>query len=269
MHAPAPRLAILGLGNMGEAILRGLTGRDSAPASFVCLYDPSSARQEALADLAAVQWHASAADAVRDADLVLLAVKPQAMAGLLDEMAPIAAARLFVSIAAGITTSYIEARLPGARVVRTMPNTPLLVGKGVVALCAGRSASSEDLAAAKSLFPGAMLLDVEEPVMDAVTAVSGSGPAYFFAFVEALASAARDQGFNADTAYRLAAGTFIGAAALLEQSGASAAELRSRVTSPGGTTQAALTVLREADLAGIVRTAVDAATRRGQELSQS
>lgn len=255
---------------MGEAIRRGLARRNPAPASFVRLYDPDSARREALADLAPVDWRASAADAARDADVVLLAVKPQAMAGLLDEMAPLGAGRLFVSIAAGITTGHIESRLAGARVVRAMPNTPLLVGKGVVALCAGRSATAEDLAAARSLFPGATLLDVEESLMDAVTAVSGSGPAYFFAFVEALASAARAQGFDPDTACRLAAGTFIGAAALLEHSGAGdAAELRRRVTSPGGTTEAALKVFREADLPGIVQAAVDAATRRGRDLSQS
>jgi pyrroline-5-carboxylate reductase len=148
-----------------------------------------------------------------------------------------------------------------------MPNSPLLVGKGLVALAAGSTATDGDLSTARSIFPGATLLEVKESLMDAVTAVSGSGPAYFFAFVEALAAAGRKQGFDAETAQRLATGTFIGAAALLESSSTGAAELRRRVTSPGGTTEAALAVLKDRKFDELIAAAVEAATRRGGELS--
>ena len=265
-----PKLAVLGFGNMGEAIVRALLAQDGGAATSwaeLYIYDPSEARRAAGADLPAVTWAASAADPVAAADVVLLAVKPQTMAKLLGEIGPAAGDRLIVSIAAGITSRYVESRLPGARVIRTMPNTPLLVGRGLVALCRGTTASAEDLAIARSLFGDATLLEVEENLMDAVTAVSGSGPAYFFAFVDALAAAAREQGFDAATAYCLAAGTFTGAAALLEQSGASIEVLRRRVTSPGGTTEAALKVFAERGLEEMVREAVAAAAVRGRELS--
>jgi pyrroline-5-carboxylate reductase len=266
----ALKLAVLGFGNMGEAIVRGLvTSMRTADDPSISIYDPAEARRAAGADLASVRWSAGAAEAVAGADVVLLAVKPQAMGELLGKIAPVAGGRLIVSVAAGITSQYMESRLPGTRVIRTMPNTPLLAGKGIVALCRGTTASANDLLIARLLFPGATLLEVQENLMDAVTALSGSGPAYFFAFVEALAAAAREQGFDAETAYRLAAGTFIGAAALLEHSGAPAAALRQRVTSPGGTTEAALEVLAERGLERMVREAVAAAIERGRELSEA
>ena len=265
----AESLAVLGCGNMGEAILRALLRDSAAAPRGVFAFDPNDSRSKALDDLRDLQWSARAADAVARADVVLLAVKPQSMAALLREIAPAANGRLVVSIAAGITTEFIESQLAGARVVRAMPNTPLLVGKGLVALCPGASATGDDPGRARSLFPGATLLDVGEEQMDAVTAVSGSGPAYFYAFVEALAAAAQQQGFDAETAGRLAAGTFIGAAALLESAGTTAAELRRRVTSPGGTTEAALKVFEDRQLDATVRAAVSAAVKRGQELATS
>ena len=268
MHATAD-LAVLGLGNMGEAILRGLSRRNDGAARTIIAFDPSPERGTALSDLRGLAMADSAARAVAAAPVVLLAVKPQVMAEVLREIAPVAAGRLVVSIAAGIGTGFVESRLPGARVVRTMPNIPLIAGKGVVTLCLGASAGSGDVEVARRLFPGATVLEVKEELMDATTAVSGSGPAYFFAFVEALAVAAEAQGFERTTAYALAAGTFTGAAALLEQSAVDAAELRRRVTSPGGTTAAALKVFEEGELAGLVGRAVAAATRRGRELSRA
>ena len=267
------RLAVLGFGNMGEAIVRALLGCEqnaaAAVVSQIVIFDPMEARRAAAMGFTSVIWARTPADAVSAADVVLLAVKPQAIPALLKDIARVASGRLIVSIAAGITTNDLESQLPGARVVRTMPNTPLLVGKGLVALCRGAGASGDDLASARNLFPGATLLEVEERLMDAVTAVSGSGPAYFFAFVEALALAATEQGFDPHTAYRLAAGTFSGAAALLEKSGASAEELRRRVTSPGGTTEAALKVLSERGLSEMIRNAVAAATERGRQLANA
>lgn len=258
-------LAVIGCGNMGEAIIRAIL-RSPAPWWELRAFDPDAQRRQALLDLD-MQWADSPAAAAAGADVILIAVKPQTMLKALGELGSAAAGRLVVSIAAGVTTRSIEAKLAGARVVRTMPNTPLLVGKGLVALSAGSTASAADLETARSIFPGATLLDVDEGMMDAVTAISGSGPAYFFAFVEALAAAGREQGFDAEPAARLAAGTFIGAAALLEASSADVSELRRRVTSPGGTTEAALAVLGERNFDEMVAAAVEAATRRGRALS--
>jgi pyrroline-5-carboxylate reductase len=176
---------------------------------------------------------------------------------------------LFVSVAAGVTTAKLESQLPGGRVVRTMPNTPLLAGRGVVAMCRGGSATEEDLDLAASLFAGALVERLDESQMDAATAVSGSGPAYFFRFVEALAEAGVAAGLPADAAARLARETCIGAAALLDQQPElDPAELRRRVTSPGGTTAAALEAFGAGGLADLVDTAVAAAARRGKSLSR-
>ena len=260
-------LAVIGCGNMAEAILRGLV-RGGGDMRFIG-FDPSGSRRGALADVPGLTFAESAADAVRAADLVLIATKPQVIDTALGEVAAVALGKLFVSIAAGTTSARLEALLPGGRVVRTMPNTPLLIGRGVVGLCRGATATAEDITTAKTLFPSAELFDLDESQMDALTAVSGSGPAYFFAFTEALAAAAESQGFDKSTAYRLAAATFTGSAALLEQSDEDAAALRRRVTSPNGTTAAALASFESAELTRTVADAVAAATRRGRELAGS
>ena len=261
-------LAVLGGGNMGLAILRGLARHPQPSAPAVLAYDPDPARQQDLTTIAGVQVASSPAEAIEPADVVLLAVKPQVMAQAVGPIAPLAGGKLFVSIAAGTPTARLEAWLPGGRVVRAMPNTPLMAGRGVVGLCRGATATEADLATARRLFPGATLVVVDENRMDAVTAISGSGPAYFFAFVEALAAAAEREGFDRHTAYHLSAETFLGAARLLEQSDESAATLRQRVTSPGGTTAAALEALAHGGLDRIVAEAVRAAADRGRELSQ-
>lgn len=253
---------------MGEAILGGLADRPGHGFSPIRVFDPNADRRTALSQIPGVQAVTDPVAAVEPAQVVLLAVKPQTMAQALAPVAHLAAGKIFVSIAAGTTSKRLETLLPGGRVIRTMPNTPLMVGRGVVGLSRGESATAQDLEVARRLFPGAALVDVEESRMDALTAVSGSGPAYFFAFVEALAAAAREQGFDAETACRLAVTTFTGAAALLQQSGEDAAELRNRVTSPGGTTAAALEVFDRDDLRRVVSDAVTAAARRGRELSQ-
>ena len=266
----SPTLAVIGCGNMAEAILRGLAaagGRN--PFGRVLGYDPSADRKKHLVGVAKLNYSVSAVNAIEASRVVLIATKPQVVAEALAEVGGVAAGRLFVSIAAGTTTATLEKLLPGGRVVRTMPNTPLMVGRGVVGLCRGATATADDLATAKTLFPSAELFDLDESQMDALTAVSGSGPAYFFAFVEALAAAAEAEGFDKETAYRLAAATFTGSAALLEGSDEDAAALRRRVTSPNGTTAAALTSLEAADLTKIVADAVAAATRRGRELAGS
>ena len=248
-------LTVVGGGNMGGAILRRLL--DAAAFARFIVADPDAAKAATFAPAE----HLPTAEAVAAADVVLLAVKPQAMAEVIDGVD--ATGKLVISVAAGLSTAWLEGRLPGARVVRTMPNTPLLVGRGTVGVCGGSTATADDVAAAKTLFPGCTILDVAESQMDALTAVSGSGPAYCFAFVEALAAAAEAEGFDAETAYTLAAETFAGAAALLDTG--AAADLRRRVTSPGGTTAAGLAEMDA--LPNMLRRVVAAAAERGRELS--
>ena len=268
------KLGILGAGNMAEAIARALLQSGTGRPDQIIASDPSPDRRQLFKETLNLEVTERANNFAGEVDTLLLAVKPQhlkaALADLSQQLRPDA---LLVSIAAGITTEKLETWAGGEpphearRVVRTMPNTPLLVGRGIVAFCPGRYATPEDVVAAKSLFPGADLLDVAESQMDALTAISGSGPAYFFAFTEALAAAAEAHGFDRATAYRLAAGTFTGAAALLDQSDHDAAELRRRVTSPGGTTAAALASFDASDLTRAVHSAIAAAAARGRELS--
>ncbi len=254
-------LAVVGCGNMGGAIVRGLL-RGGSPFGRIVAFSPSGQGIPAGIDRAA-----TATEAARVGDVVLLAVKPQVMPSVLEEIGGEAAGKLFVSVAAGTTSGAIEAKLSGGRVVRAMPNTPMLVGKGAVGLASGASATAEDIETAKQLFGDATIVEVNEAQIDAVTAVSGSGPAYFFAFVEALATAGEQAGLSADHAATLARQTCIGAAALLEQSNDSPGVLRKNVTSPGGTTAAALASFETDDLAAMVARAVAAAARRGRELS--
>ena len=255
-------LGVIGCGNMGGAIVRRVL--KTRAFERVVVYDPT---QEKTPDEA--EKVSAAVDAVRAGDVVLLAVKPQVMPRVLAKIAEESAGKLFVSVAAGTTAASIEARLPGARVVRTMPNTPLLAGKGAVGIAGGETATADDVETAKRLFGDSVIVEVAEGQIDAVTAVSGSGPAYFFAFVEALAAAGEKAGLSPDDAATLARQTCIGAAALLENSDDSPATLRENVTSPGGTTAAALASFASDDLASTVARAVDAAKQRGRELSES
>ena len=268
------KLAILGAGNMAEAIARALLRAGTINPTRIVAADHNADRRDLFGGELGIRASDGTGHFAADADAVLLAVKPQHLKSTLADIGPtLRPDALLISIAAGITTGKLEAWAAGEpphearRVVRTMPNTPLLVGRGIVAFCPGKYATAEDVATAKSLFPGADLLDVAESQMDALTAISGSGPAYFFAFTEALAAAAEAHGFDRATAYRLAAGTFTGAAALLDQGEHDAAELRKRVTSPGGTTAAALESFERDKLSSIMAAAVGAAARRGRELS--
>ncbi len=252
--------ALIGCGNMGAAVVQAARSRFD----HLLAFDPNADKCLALDGVTIVD---EPAQAVEQAQVVLLAIKPQVMADAIRPIAPVAANRLFVSVAAGITTRWLEERLPGGRVVRTMPNTPLLVNAGAVGLCGGATATTDDLAIARLLFGDAVMVEVDESRMDAVTAISGSGPAYFFAFVEALASAGVAAGLSVEDAGALARQTFIGAARLLAESDESPVELRRRVTSPNGTTAAALASFEKSKLERIVENAVLAARDRGRELA--
>jgi pyrroline-5-carboxylate reductase len=266
-----PVLAILGTGRLGEAIVGSLLRSGwTEPERIVCT-DVDAERRELLAGRYGVVVTEDPADAVSRAELVLIAVKPQNMRELLASVAPsLTPAHTLISVAAGVTTERIEALVPpGVAVIRVMPNTPALVGEAMSALAPGRHAGDAQLALAESLLTQVgRVVRVEEPALDAVTAVSGSGPAYVFLLAEAMAAAGEAVGLEPGVARELVAQTLVGSAALLREEGRSAAELREMVTSPGGTTQAALEVLESRGLREAIRDAIAAAERRSRELAE-
>jgi pyrroline-5-carboxylate reductase len=263
-------LVLLGCGKMGSAMLQGWLTRGLAPdAAWVLDPHPSPWVQ----GLATRGLHLNAGTPPAPA-VVLIAVKPQMMGAALPLLVPFGGgATLFVTVAAGTTIASYEAVLgAGTRLVRAMPNTPAAVGRGITAIVGNQAATAQDLDLAQELLSAVgqvVRLDGEHQ-MDAVTAVSGSGPAYVFHLIEALAAAGVAEGLPADLAMHLARATVSGAGELAHQATETAETLRVNVTSPGGTTAAALAVLMEAETGfpGLLRRAVKAAANRGRELGK-
>ncbi len=259
-------LAVIGGGNMAEALLRGVIASGLLPAADIIVYDILPARRGLFAALGCrtveSPEHASAADAI------LLATKPKDLGSALHAFT-LRPGRVLLSILAGVPSARIESLLPPeSRVVRVMPNTPLLVGKGMTCFAGGARATEADKAMTQSLFAcRGDAVEVDETMLDAVTALSGSGPAYLFRFAETLMAAGEAIGLPPALAKRLAIGTLAGAAEMLARDG-DAATLRRNVTSPGGTTAAALAVLDEGDFDGLVARALAAARDRGAELGR-
>jgi pyrroline-5-carboxylate reductase len=273
MTVTLPTIAILGTGSMGGAILAGLLGPDVEIEGGVRVTNRSVAKAEALARPGVTSL---ATDAVPDANpkavagarIVIVGVKPVMVPDLLREIAgALEPDAIVVSVAAGVTVATMEALVPGV-VLRGMPNTPSLVGKGVTGLAAGTRASADDLALVERLFAtvGDVIV-VPEDRIDALSTISGSGPAYVYFLIEQLTKTAMDLGFSSAEADTMVQGTFIGAAALLEASQDSPAELRRRVTSPKGTTERAVAALEEADLSAVFGRATAAALARSRELA--
>lgn len=262
------RIAILGGGVMGETLAAGLLQRmEERPDIVVAEKRPDRAAE--LQAALGVEL-ADAPSAVEGADVVILVVKPQDMATLLSEVGPrVEPDAVVISIAAGISTATIEAALArGGHVVRAMPNTPALVGKAVTGVSGGASCRPEHVAAARGLLESVgMVVEVPEALQDAVTAVSGSGPAYLFYLAEAMLDAALALGLDEATARAMVTGTLDGAATLLATSDSSARELRAKVTSPNGTTAAATAVFDELGLGRVVEAGIQAARNRSRELS--
>jgi len=262
------RTAFIGAGFMGESIIRGLLGSGAAGASAVIAHDPAPRAIAAMAALGA-PMAGSPAEAARGAEIVVLAVKPQAMekavAAIRDELT---SKTLVISIAAGISTSSLELWLGhGARVVRAMPNMAASAGHSATAICAGRTAGEDDMAVAMAIFDAVgKTVRVDETLMDAVTGLSGSGPAYVFMFLEGLIDAGVSCGLPRDSAALLARQTLMGAAALACEPGAHPSLLKERITSPGGTTIAALSVLESEGFRGTIMKAARAAMERSREL---
>jgi pyrroline-5-carboxylate reductase len=264
-------VAFIGAGNMAGALIRGLIGTGTVPADRIVAADPDRARLDALGSELGVRTAEDNAQALRSADVVVLATKPQVFPSVLPALgASLRPDALVVSIAAGISTKIIEGSLPaGARVVRTMPNTPALVGVGATAIAGGKHATDADLALVETLFQSVGLcVRVPESQIDAVTGLSGSGPAYVFAMIEALRDAGVREGLSEETSLQLAAQTVLGAARLLFEQNEPPETLRERVTSPGGTTRAGLDALEASGFAEVLAGAVRAATRRSNELRE-
>lgn len=262
------RIGVIGCGTMGLAILRGLLEARVATPARLLGADPSSAKRAALRRLK-VRAASSNAALARASDIILIAVKPQEMAGVLQEIVPaLSSTKLIISIAAGRSTRWIE-HIIGARrsIVRAMPNTPAQIRQGVTVICAGRAAKASHLAAARAIF-GALgeVLELPERHFHAVTAVSGSGPAYVFYLMEAMLAAGRKLQLPSAAVERLVRQTVVGGASLAARAGEPPAVLRARVTSTGGTTEAALRIFEQAGVRAGVVAGIRAAARRSAQL---
>jgi len=263
------RIAVIGVGNMGEALVGGIVKAGLVDPARIVAFDADRERLKAISDA----WKIAAAndntEAMQGSDVILLAVKPKTIPTVLDEIrSTIAPRQMVLSIAAGVRTSLIEERLAvSCPVVRAMPNTPSLVGSGIAAICPGRLAEQEHLVVAQTLL-GAVgdVVVVTESQMDAVTGLSGSGPAYVYTLIEAMADGGVKMGLSRPIAVKLATQTVLGAAEMVLETGEHPAVLRDRVTSPGGTTITGLHVLESKGFRDAAISAVEAATKRSEEL---
>lgn len=269
--APAslPSVAVLGGGVMGTTIVTALRTAGWA-SSQVAVAEKDGGRAANLRESHGVIVTSTASEAVEGSDVVIISVKPQDVSAVLEEISPLVTPKhLVLTVAAGLPASFYEERLAkGVRVVRAMPNTPAIVARGATAIAKGANATDADIQFVGSMLRATgLVVVVDESQIDAVIAVSGSGPAYFFAVVEALTEAGVAQGLDRVLATQLAAQTFVGAAHLLELSGETPKVLRERVSSPGGTTLAALAAMNDAGLQGVISAGAAAAARRSKEMA--
>lgn len=264
------KIAFIGGGVMASAVLRSLVDSGALPAAQAVVSDPLPACRERAERLGAAATQDNA-EAVRGAGVIILAVKPYDVLGVVEQLrGAVNPDQLVVSLAPGITTRQIEERLPaGTPVIRVMPNTPMMVGAGASGFARGARATEEHAALVRRVFePSGRCVEVAEKLIDAVTGLSGSGPAYVCVIIEALADGGVKMGLPRDVALTLAAQTVLGAARLVLETGDHPGLLKDRVATPGGTTIAGLAALEEAGLRSALIKAVEAATRRSQELGE-
>lgn len=269
--ARAYECGFVGAGNMAEGIVAAVVRKGLYPAAKIIVSDPAAERRELFATTFGVRTTEDNRRVVSESKRIVLAVKPQLFQEVATGLADaVTGEHLVVSTMAGVGTQRIEAAFGQvrARVVRVMPNLPIKVGAGMAGLCQGRHATEHDLAEAKAMFDagGGSVVLKDESLMDAVTAVAGSGPAYFYYFVEAMAAGGMACGLTEADALQLAKHTCLGAARMMLETGEPPAELRRKVTSKGGTTQAALEHLDAAGVSEAIRDAIKAAFNRGREL---
>jgi len=264
------RLAIIGGGRMGEAIAAGLVRSGALPASAIVISEPDASKRDRLTADHGVACVADGAEALAGADVAILAVKPQVLDAVLDSLAPNFAGALVVSIAGGVTSARIESHLPaGTRVVRVMPNTPALVGEGMSIVSGGGEVSAADVRIVEDLFASVGdVVVLPESLQDACTAISGCGPAYMALFIDSLARAGVREGLTRDVAERLALQTMAGTVELIRATGQHPEQIIDAVSSPGGSTIAAVTALEAGGVRAAIADAVRAAVLRSQELGR-
>lgn len=264
------KLGFIGAGNMGEALVKGLIATKAAAPAQILVSARRRERLEEMEKLYGVRGGTNS-EVARHGDVIVLAVKPQILDQVLRDISgDVSREKLIVSVAAGVPIAAIERRLhPPMRIVRAMPNTPATVAAGATAMALGEHATDADLETAKTIFDSVGLTVVlEESQLDAVTGLSGSGPAYLFLIIEALADAGVKVGLSRRASLQLAAQTVLGSAKLLIESGQHPGMLKDGVTSPGGTAIAGLHTLEAGGLRNVLMNAVEAATRRSRELGE-
>jgi pyrroline-5-carboxylate reductase len=265
------RIGFIGAGNMAEAIIRGLLESEAVKPDHITASDVMPERLNYMQTTYGINTLADNAELAGGTDILVLAVKPQVVASVLTHIGPRTDdTKLVISIVAGLTVAVMAAGLgAGTRIIRTVPNTPVFVGEGMVALASDGPARDEDYTAAEALFaPVARIVSIEEKLMDAALGVSGSGPAYVFLMIEALSDGGVKMGLPRHIALELAAQTLLGAAKMCLESGRHPGQLKDMVTSPGGTTIAALHKMEAGGVRSALMDAVEAATRRSEELGR-
>ena len=271
MSIKGQKVGFIGGGNMGEALIKGLLAAELVPATEVYASDVSLERLRSLDQQYGVQLREDNGALVRDVDIVILAVKPQIMAPVVRQIAPaVTRKKLLISIAAGVSTTTIRAALgKEARLIRVMPNTPALVLEGVTAIAKAEGLEPGDLDTAAEIFSAVgRVVTLDEDLMDAVTGLSGSGPAYVAVVVESLADGGVKMGLDRITAMTLATQTVLGAAKLMLETGMHPGALKDMVASPGGTTIAGIAAMEEGGIRNTLIKAVERATQRSRELGQ-
>lgn len=263
------RFAFIGGGQMAEALIGGLLSAQLCTADQIRAADPAGARVEHLKKQYGIHVGGNNREAALWGQVIFLAIKPQNLAAVLAEIGPDLAGGLVVSVLAGVPIGRIAVGCPGARIIRTMPNQPAMVREGMTAMTAGPDVREEDVACIRQVFEAiGKVIPVEERLMDAVTGLSGSGPAYVFLAIEALTDGGVKMGLSREAAALLAAQTVLGAARMVLATGQHPARLKDQVTSPGGTTIAGLHQLEQGGLRATLINAVEAATKRSQELGR-
>ena len=264
------KIGFIGIGNMGQAIINGLFVSKLMTKNNIIAYDCDS-KKRSIVWKEGIKIAKNNKDLIAMADIIILAVKPQIIGNVLSEIKmEIKKSQTIISIAAGITTTHIENLLDNKiPVIRVMPNTPALIQEGVTAICRGKFAIARDEKIAEKIFSSmGKTIKIKEFLMDAVTGLSGSGPAYIFLIIEALIKAGRQVGLSKSDAEILTKQTLLGAAKMVIETGEDAAVLRRKVTSPGGTTEAALKYLNKEKVAQILIEAVKVAAKRSKELGK-
>ena len=264
------KVGLIGCGRMGGALVKGAIQAGVVAAENVLLHSKSQASAEALAEQCGAVVAESNSYVVRECDLVLLGCKPYQVVDVLTEIrAELPGKTAIVSVAAGITLAKMESSSPdGTRIIRAMPNTPSLIGLGAAGVAKGTHATDQEFASACELLASVgIVVETAENQLDAVTGVSGSGPAYVYTMIEELAAQGEKEGLSAGDSLKLATQTVIGAARMVEQSPTSPADLRNQVTSPGGTTLAGLKALTEHGFEASIAAGVHAATERSREIA--